>query len=739
MPSVWLVPAVILIAAYVVHRFWSTYALQYLYFLRHSLLLAVALAVFLPAAASTSLLGNLFVFDQGEPMISTAFFAVVAGWVTVWAVLLMWQTVPVRVALMFRKRDQKDLLDRKAKNPMTEWEPNKIFWWLEHPVGRLVAATILAANLIRTCIRESQGFFLEALYGVVAALVVLGVVSFVGFKTENRRRAWQQPITKFYAWWDRILFGKEISGQETGYESKGKFNHGDATVALLVFFVFYAIFYFLLKPGLEMQTWQDLRFPAMTYMLVLLLLVTWVLQTLAFFFDKYRIPPELALVVFAAALYGWTTADHYFEFAQADCGVETAVAPPIPSDELVGAWRDSKDRPLVVVAASGGGIKAAYWTATVLTRLQEEIGEPFSRSVRFLSTASGGSVGAMYFVDQYTPDRAPDDLHGVRWAAGRSSLSATAWGLVYPDFLRFFPLPLFGLEDRGWALETRWEQPLPNRPTLRSWAEGVAQGWRPLLALNATLADSGQRLVIASTDVAAQRSPDGEAMGQAPAQQGKPCREFAPCHFSALYPGADLRLTTAARLSATFPWVTPMSRPEVPPGCETRYPEKLVGYHVADGGYSDNFGVVTAIEFLQRVLPAYQAAGGSKVLFVQIQAFESSEAPGPSAFSGFRFETLGPIDTMMAAREAGQVERNNVDIAFLTKQWGAQDVVIKPVTFTLEEPGPLSWHLSMREKLTVCNHWSKKGDRANEVASFFSDNPRQPAPLDCDADVLAPY
>ena len=52
---------------------------------------------------------------------------------------------------------------------------------------------------------------------------------------------------------------------------------------------------------------------------------------------------------------------------------------------------------LVVVAVSGGAARSAYWTATVLNRLEQEICG-FSRKVRVMTGASGGMLGSAYYV-----------------------------------------------------------------------------------------------------------------------------------------------------------------------------------------------------------------------------------------------------------------------------------------------------------------------------------------------------
>lgn len=60
-----------------------------------------------------------------------------------------------------------------------------------------------------------------------------------------------------------------------------------------------------------------------------------------------------------------------------------------------------KGSPLVVIAVSGGGLRAAAWTFTVLRTLEERFaadGIDFTGQVRIISGASGGMFGAAYYV-----------------------------------------------------------------------------------------------------------------------------------------------------------------------------------------------------------------------------------------------------------------------------------------------------------------------------------------------------
>src|SRR5262249_10638790 len=145
---------------------------------------------------------------------------------------------------------------------------------------------------------------------------------------------------------------------------------------------------------------------------------------------------------------------------------------------------------LTGVAASGGGIRAAGWTAQVLTGLQRE--DPrFAPSLRLISAVSGGSVGTMYYVGAFPgpagpPPASRDQIVDL---SRRSSLNDVAWGFAYPDLWRTFtPFVPTSATDRAWALEQAWGREWPHRgETLRDWRDATAAGRRPAIAFNATL------------------------------------------------------------------------------------------------------------------------------------------------------------------------------------------------------------------------------------------------------------
>ena len=73
------------------------------------------------------------------------------------------------------------------------------------------------------------------------------------------------------------------------------------------------------------------------------------------------------------------------------------------ADKLFHEGGKNKDKPvpMLIIATAGGGIRAAYWTATVLEQLQgdlEKKGQALDKLVFAISGVSGGSVGAMDYI-----------------------------------------------------------------------------------------------------------------------------------------------------------------------------------------------------------------------------------------------------------------------------------------------------------------------------------------------------
>jgi hypothetical protein len=76
--------------------------------------------------------------------------------------------------------------------------------------------------------------------------------------------------------------------------------------------------------------------------------------------------------------------------------------------------------------------------------------------------------------------------------------------------------------------------------------------------------------------------------------------------FLTVYPGKDISIPTAVRLSATFPVVSPAARPKLAESSATwsgtRDQAGVDPYHLVDGGYFDNSGLTAVSAWLDDAL-----------------------------------------------------------------------------------------------------------------------------------------
>ena len=456
--------------------------------------------------------------------------------------------------------------------------------------------------------------------------------------------------------------------------------HLFALALLFVFLIVYTVGYFAWMPG----TARGAGVPALVYLLTIGILANWCLAGVAFYLDRYHLPTTLPLMAWTLFIWGISRSDHYFELRD-----RPHDAPELALPAQVAAAR--AEPLLTVIAADGGGAQAAAWAATVLTGIQERW-PGFQGSMRLISAVSGGSVGTMYFVASLREDRSstPSSRRQVRALTVRGSLSEAAWGLAYPDLWRvliWIPPWLHLEKDRAWAMEQAWTREW-IQPSLSAMRVGVNEGWRPSIALNATGVETGERFAFSTFSVP--QDP------QSPWNTGT---------LQSLYADRDIALATAARVSATFPYVTPISR-----SSPTSTPERAL--HFGDGGYADNTGMALAMRWLDAAMTARpEAYRGKAVAFIQIRSAPVTSDTEPKD-RGWLYELIGPLQTLLNVRVAGQRERAEGELRFLQRLWCGKQVEVRRFTFAFErQRPPLSWQLTPTEVGALETEWASARNR----------------------------
>lgn len=361
---------------------------------------------------------------------------------------------------------------------------------------------------------------------------------------------------------------------------------------------------------------------------------------------------------------------------------------PAPFDPLVVTqlrrWNDGEKKPLVVVCVSGGGSRAAAWTMKVLTTLEQRLPD-FPYHIRLITGASGGMFGAAYYTASLPPPgtaRAPlsGNPHDPPTKASSGAypnvaqlndsvrgdfLTPVVRDLVKNDLVRPF-LPFTWGGDRGAAIEAAWSECLGgwlDRTFADLWADELA-GWRPSLAFSPMMVEDGRQLVISNLSLRLAMVNLGHPTGWMPPQlyDDVLSREgveffklFESCGFTFPNVRKQFKLATAARMSASFPYVFPA----VPLPTHPRR-------RVVDAGYYDNYGVSLAAGWMFTHID-WLKANASRVAVVHIRDGVSTDErlmlkPLPDANTAVGLAAEGlttPPAGLNASRTAASTFRND--------------------------------------------------------------------------------
>jgi len=480
---------------------------------------------------------------------------------------------------------------------------------------------------------------------------------------------------------------------------------------------------------------------------VSLLMFIWVFGALEFHLSRLRISPLAVMGAVFVLGYALLSVDHEYTVKLQPASRE------LDPVAVVGGGSN-----LVVIASAGGGISAAVWTTLGLERLVE-VTPDLLRDIRLLSTISGGSVGAAYFVDGIL--RRPVSAHDlsalpkIRTSSAASSLGAVAYGLAFRDFPSlltggFYPLVIRG-SDRGELLERAWARIAvksmdgegtprgagrdDGKRSLESLRPKIENGDIPGFIFGSTVMESGRRLMVTPI-----KFPTEDAGSPAAAIPGTPAAAAVAArpHLRALTlseylapeggsDNVDLDLWTAARLSATFSFVSPAARSTLADDQQSRkaggLEQRRLWHHLIDGGYYDNFGVTSALDWLTPVLTA-RAEGNARLRFervaiIELRAFHRYDPTYAKPAAGSLSALLGPLLGLAAIRDGAAAERDDIEVGRFIKVWrnlfasqpksaGLPSVSLASFVFEPDEDQPsppLSWQLSSSQLARLMESW----------------------------------
>ena len=338
---------------------------------------------------------------------------------------------------------------------------------------------------------------------------------------------------------------------------------------------------------------------------------------------------------------------------------------------------DTNRKTIIMVAAEGGGSRAAYWTGSVLCTLDKDF-PGFTRDVYCISSVSGSAVAAAAF-DAMLREKSifPDQPMAGKTMINRMQnfvhhdyLSSLLAALFFTDIVQHFvpfKLPFSEHFDRANYLEQAWERSWKDSKDKKTnkyfpfdsaftslWA-GDTMHRIPSLIMNGTHVETG-RPAITSNLMFDTNWDEVNILN---------------------YTKNDMRLSTAALMAARFPYFTPGG---------------LVNdtTTVADGGYYDNSGL-TSIAHLYAHFKDQPMVKGKRFVILMIRNGRNTAATKDIS----AYEILTPPRAFLNAWDI-RTEQETVLFHDVIRHYGGKDIL---VDINLHRPKntldvPLGWYFS---------------------------------------------
>lgn len=352
---------------------------------------------------------------------------------------------------------------------------------------------------------------------------------------------------------------------------------------------------------------------------------------------------------------------------------------------------------IIFVGVSGGGLRSALWTMQALQKADQATDGRLMRQCLMITGASGGMFGAAYLREAYLREQqgSGGSIYdsSLFEDAGRDLLNSVSFSIVSNDL--FFPLSTFKFagqiyrKDRGYMFErqlnTNYQNYLNKR--LSDYRQPEAEGMIPMMLITPFILNDARRFLISPQGMSYMMHPP-----DAPGRQLQP--EVDGVDFRGMF-GAlqadSLAFTSALRMNGTYPLVLPNVWLPTTPAVE-----------IVDAGFRDNYGITTAVRFIQ-VFRDWIQENTSGVVLLQVRCWKKVEPITSNDYKGIVESLFTPGEVLAHLTTVQDYEQDDM-LALLHDNLGHDKLelirfVYQPVQ--KEHEASLSLHLSKREKLDV--------------------------------------
>jgi hypothetical protein len=475
-------------------------------------------------------------------------------------------------------------------------------------------------------------------------------------------------------------------------------------------------FIFLIVVGFYMDD-PAFQVPAAASILIFFATMTAVIGALSYFLQSWSLPFFILLILFVDVLYQneiidtrnkayglnyinkSDRPDYNKQALQQLCLPDKVAADKANMLQVLDNWKKNQpeEKPVMIfINVSGGGLRSGSFVMNTLQQLDSVVNGKLMPHTMMISGASGGMLGATYYRELYRQQQKDSSVN----LYSRSYSDNIEKDLLNPLFSSMMARDIFApaqkfrvgnfkyVKDRGYAFEERLNMNSGEilNDQLKDYGREEKNASIPMMIFNSTITRDGRRMMICTQPISFMMKPllytaDEKASPDA-------------VDFTAMFAKQDplnIRLLTALRMNATFPYILP----------NVWLPSDPV-IDVMDAGLRDNYGQETTLRFIEN-FKDWLKANTSKVIILQMRDRMQDNWQQPFE-TGSITDILVKPGTMLQHNWYKLQDFSETDqFSYLQSELGPsiQRISFMYVPETEEKGAALNFHLTAREKRDV--------------------------------------
>ncbi|MEP7237986.1 MAG: hypothetical protein ABI685_08980, partial [Ferruginibacter sp.] len=475
-------------------------------------------------------------------------------------------------------------------------------------------------------------------------------------------------------------------------------------------------FVFLIVVGFNMDN-PFFEAPAAASILLFFATLTAVIGALSYFLQSWSLPVFILLILAVDVLYqneiidtrnkayginynNKTERPNYNKQAlQQLCLPAKIAADKANMLQVLENWKknQAEEKPVIIfINVSGGGLRSGTFVMNTLQQLDSAVNGKLMPHTMLMSGASGGMLAATYYRELYRKQQnnKQPGLYSSVYAdnIAKDLLNPLFSSMVSRDI--FSPSQKFSVgdykyvKDRGYAFEQKLNKNTDNLlgQQLHEYSADEKAAKIPLTIFNSTITRDGRRMMICTQPISFMMKP---ALFANDAAVSPDAVDFTAM-FSKQNP-LNIRLLTALRMNATFPYVLP----------NVWLPSNPV-IDVMDAGLRDNFGEETTMRFIDN-FKDWLKSNTSAVIVLQMRDRMTDNFQEPFETGSITDIIIKPGTMLQHNWQKLQdySEADQFSYLYGNNDLNMQHIVFMYVPFAEDKGAALNFHLTAREKIDV--------------------------------------